>query len=247
MIDPTVAEALARLCSDGNVRLRTPQGELFDFAVSTYADELASGTAPRELVAPGMLVTGEAGDDRFGIWRIDLRIVRAEYATPELSAVTVRATGVRPDDSRRGDERVPAGGITWLVAVDCTEVEGGTRVEGSLQDLSRTGVSFVTTWPLLPGDRLVFHGRFFTDEVSADVVVASVRPSPLPGRRLAGCTFAELPELDRLRIEKILAGSAERPPAAPVDVAPLRAIAGGQLDPAAGDDAANWRRLFRRP
>jgi hypothetical protein len=245
MIDPTVAEALARLCSDSATPLRTPQGVVFEFGVSTVADELASGTAPRDLVAPGMLLIGEVCDERFGTWRIELRVVRADYATPELSAVTVRATAVRPDDSRRGDERVPAGGITWLVAVDCTEVEGGSRVEGSLQDLSRTGVSFVTTWPLLPGDRLVFHGRFFTDEISADVVVASVRPSPRPGRRLAGCSFSELPELDQHRIEKILASSTDRQPATPVDVAPLRAIAGGQLD-ASEDDGANWRRLFRR-
>lgn len=246
MIDPTVAEALARLCSESSVRLCTPHGEWFEFGVSTVGDELASGTAPRLLVAPGMLLTGDVQDERFGGWRIDLRVVRADYATPELSAITVRATGVRPEDSRRGDERVPAGGITWLVAVDCSEVESGVRVEGSLQDLSRTGVSFVTTWALLPGDRLVFHGRFFADEVSADVVVASVRPSPLPGRRLAGCSFASLPELDQQRIERILAGGAERQAAVPVDVAPLRAIAGGQLDQP-GADGANWRRLFRRP
>ena len=243
MIDPTVAEALARLCDSETVHLRTREGTPVDLLVGTVAGELASGTASRAVVAPGMPLVGQIADELSGAWYVDLRVVRAEYATPDLAAVAVLATGVRPDDSRREEERVPAGGITWLVAIDCSAVEGGTRVEGSLSDLSRTGVSFVTPWPLLPGDRLMFHGRFFADEVNAEVVVASVRPSPLPGRRLAGCSFSELPELDRLRIDRILtmSGASRRPSG--VDAGPLRAITGGQGDAA---DGGGRRLLFRR-
>ena len=244
MIDPSEAELLACLCRNGSVTLHGRDGTEVEFSASAVDGSMASGTASRTVVAPGMALCASLADPQLGAWLIDLRVVRADYATPELAAVTVLVTGTRPDDSRRGAERVTAGGITWLVAVDCNQVEGGARVEGSLSDLSRVGVSFVTAWPLLPGDRLMFHGRFFADEVTAEVTVSSVRPSQLPGRRLVGCSFSDLPELERLRIDRILTmGATTARPAAGAPVH-LRAIAGGRTgtDP----DSPRWR-LFRRP
>lgn len=244
MIDPTEAELLACLCRNGSVSLHGRDGTPVEFSAGSVEGGRASGTASRAVVAPGMVLHGSFADPQLGAWLIDLRVVRVDYATPELAAVTVQLTAASPDNSRREAERVIAGGITWLVAIDCNEVDGGARVEGSLVDLSRAGVSFLTAWPLLPGDRLMFHGRFFADEVTAEVSVSSVRPAQLPGRRLVGCSFSDLPELERLRIERVLTmgTAAERPAvAAP---ARLRAIEGGRTgtDP----DAPRWR-LFRRP
>ena len=244
MIDPSEAELLACLCRNGSVSLCGRDGTPVEFAASTVEGDMASGTASRSVVAPGMELHGSFADPQLGAWLIDLRVVRADYATPELAAVTLLLTAASPDSSRREAERVTAGGITWLVAVDCNQVDGGARVEGSLCDLSRTGVSFVTSWPLLPGDRLMFHGRFFADEVSAEVAVSSVRPSQLQGRRLVGCRFTGLPELERLRIDRILTMRASTTPPASGPPVHLRAIAGGRED--TDQTAPRWR-LFRRP
>ena len=95
--------------------------------------------------------------------------------------------------------------MAWLAAVNCQHVVDGDRVDGTMVDLSVDGVAFATNRVLRPGDRLLFHGRFFAEHVDADVRVSSVRESAAPGRLIVGCSFVEIDPENRARVERLAA------------------------------------------
>lgn len=147
---------------------------------------------------------------------------------------------MRVDQSRRAAQRVPIGGIAWLEAVNCRDIVDGDRVDGTLEDLSKTGVAFATARVLRKGDRLTFHGRFFADSISGEVRVMAVRPASVPSLAIVGCQFIDIGSDDVARIERILSGG--RTPSVKVDVSAIRDMAVGGQEP----DGGGWKRLFRR-
>jgi hypothetical protein len=158
---------------------------------------------------------------------------------------------VQIDESRRAAERVPIGGVAWLEAVNCQDVVDGDRVEGTLEDLSRTGVAFTTNRLLRVGDRLIFHGRFFADSISGEVRVASVRPSSAPGHTVVGARFLELDRESIARVDRILSGGREPAPETTggLSLAALRQLAANA--PVEDDDAdeasgGGWLSRIRR-
>jgi hypothetical protein len=157
--------------------------------------------------------------------------------------VSLAVDGVEVDRSRRAATRVPIGGIAWLEAVNCQDVVDGDRVEGTLEDLSRSGVAFATRRILRTNDRLIFHGRFFADEINGEVRVASVRPASSPGQSIVGCRFIGLDQDSEQRIERILSGGREGARAS-VDLSALRSAAAESKPD--DDGEGSWRRVFRR-
>jgi hypothetical protein len=92
-------------------------------------------------------------------------------------------------------------------------------------------------------DRLIFHGRFFADEINGEVRVAAVRPASAPGQTIVGCRFIDLDEASEHKIERILNGGREEPRAPGVDVGALRTAVNA---PAPQDDGGSWRSRFRK-
>ncbi len=52
----------------------------------------------------------------------------------------------------------------------------------------------------------MFHGRFFAEEVDAEVQIASLRESPQAGRTIVGARFVLVDGNNRQRIQHILNG-----------------------------------------
>jgi hypothetical protein len=153
--------------------------------------------------------------------------------------VRMRAVSVGTDKSRRRDQRVPAGGVAWLIAVSCRDVVDGDKVEGTIVDLSESGVAFATRRVLRMSDRLIFNGRFFAEHVEAEVRVQSLREGA-NGRIIAGCAFIEINAAQKLRVRRLIE-AAEAPPERPAGVEI------GQLREAVGEtDVPGWRGIFRR-
>jgi hypothetical protein len=203
-------------------------------------------TAPRLSVATGMTLTGRVVGPDGRPWELHLFVDDAAYHTPDLAMVRMHPTAIAVDESRRVSERVPIGGVAWLEAVNCQDVVDADRVDGTLEDLSRTGVAFATARLLRVGDRLIFHGRFFADSISGEVRVASVRPAAAPGQTVVGCRFIDVDEASAAKIERILSGGRHSPSESePVDLSSLRDLAaGGEDSPAI---SSGWlRRLKRR-
>ncbi|MGZ4430788.1 MAG: PilZ domain-containing protein [Gaiellales bacterium] len=212
--------------------------------VRVHADlidgDVVSGTAPRLSVSEGMHLTGRVLGPDGRPWEVGLHVGEARYHTPDLARVRLEVVTVRVDQSRRAAQRVPIGGIAWLEAVNCRDVVDGDRVDGTLEDLSKTGVAFATPRVLRKGDRLTFHGRFFADSISGEVRVMAVRPASVPGLSIVGCQFIDIRPGDADRIERILSGG--RGPAPSVDITAIREMAVGDQ----GQDGGGWKRLFRR-
>jgi hypothetical protein len=131
---------------------------------------------------------------------------------------------IQVDESRRAAERVPIGGVAWLEAVNCQEVVDRDRVDGTLDDLSRTGVAFTTARVLRVGDRLMFHGRFFADSINGEVRVASVRPAHQPGHTVVGCRFLHVDNDSIAKIDRVLSGGQEPSEQPGLSIAALREL-----------------------
>jgi hypothetical protein len=207
------------------------------------AGDSAWVTAPRLALSGGMRLRGRLLAADGEPWVVSLVVDEADFHSHDLARVRLRADDVAPDESRRRNPRVPAGGMAWLAAVNCAHVVDADRVDGTMVDLSRDGVAFATTRVLRTGDRLTFHGRFFAEQVDAEVRVTSVRESSVPGRLIVGCAFIEIDADNRTRVDR-LASTEPRPAPEtprPFDVSRLRVLA--------DDDApqqGGWRRRFRR-
>lgn len=233
----TPSLSVARLFSSPSQELEVEGGG----RLSVYALEIdgtrVRATAPRLKVSPGMTLIGRVIGDDERPWAISLRIESAEFHSQQLASVWMRAVRVGLDRSRRGSVRVPAGGVAWLIAVNCQNVVDGDRVDGTVTDLSSSGVGFATSRTLRRGDRLVFRGRFFSEEFEAEVRVASVRESGKDGRTVVGAQYIDINSANLARVERIM-GGVGRPD--PVDLTPLRELA------RTADEPQGWRRLFRR-
>ena len=173
-----------------------------------------------------MQVTGRVIDEDGTPWELSMVIDNATYHSPDLALIALRVLQVDVDASRRADQRVPIGGVAWLVAVSCRDVVDGDRVEGSLEDLSKSGVAFATRRVLRIHDRLMFHGRFFADEINGEVRVASLRPAQAPGQMIVGCRFLDLDAESAARIDRILSRRQGEPARAGDDARPGIAAAG---------------------
>jgi len=244
-LSPT--EAVSILFARPEVDLEVDGGGLLHVQLLNHDTQHITATAPRLSVATGMTLTGRVLGPDGRPWELHLHVDDASYHTPDLAIVQMHPTDIAVDASRRSAERVPIGGVAWLEAVNCQDVVDRDRVDGTLEDLSRTGVSFATSRVLRVGDRLIFHGRFFADSISGEVRVASVRPASSPGHTIVGCRFLEVDAASVAKIDRILSGGrepAERP--AQSSIATLRASL--PVDDADDDDepSGGWLRRMRR-
>ena len=234
----SATDALSLLFAPGEAELEISAGAFVRAAAVDIAGERARVTAPRLSVATGMKLTGRVLGPDGRPWEIALSIDDASYHSPDLAMVSLAVDGVEVDRSRRAATRVPIGGIAWLEAVNCQDVVDGDRVEGTLEDLSRSGVAFATRRILRTNDRLIFP-----DEINGEVRVASVRPASSPGQSIVGCRFIGLDQDSEQRIERILSGGREGARAS-VDLSALRSAAAESKPD--DDGEGSWRRVFRR-
>jgi|tagenome__1003787_1003787.scaffolds.fasta_scaffold20986570_5 hypothetical protein len=235
-------EALSLLFAAGAADLEISAGAFVRATATEVGSETATATAPRLSVATGMRLTGRVLGPDGRPWEVGLTIEDARYHSPDLATIALRVVGVEVDRTRRTANRVPIGGVAWLEAVNCQDVVDGDRVDGTLEDLSQTGVAFATRRILRVNDRLIFHGRFFADEINGEVRVASVRPAQSPGQSIVGCRFIDLDGESQRRIERILSGGRTEVAPSGVDLGALRTAAGqGSVH-----DGDGWRRVFRR-
>ena len=223
----SVTDALSLLFGGGRAEL---EGDGCVVTVSTVRvdEHVITATAPRLSVAEGMELTGRVIGPDGQPWAIGLTIEVAEYHSADLALVRMAVAGIEVDTSRRAAARVPIGGVAWLEAVSCQDVVDGDRVEGTLEDLSSTGVAFTTRRVLRVNDRLIFHGRFFADSIRGEIRVASVRKASAPGQTIVGGRFIELDEESEGKIAAILAGGQgpTAPPRPDLDMNALRQAVG---------------------
>ena len=97
-------------------------------------------------------------------------------------------------------------------------------------------------------DRLMFHGRFFADEINGEVRVASLRPAQAPGHMIVGCRFLDLDADSAARIDRILSGGRSEParPATTLDLGSLRQAARASDEEPPEGDPGSWKSRFRR-
>ena len=223
--------------------LENEDGATVTVQPSGMAGDTAWVTAPRLQVAGGMRLRGRLIAADGEPWVVSLVVDEAEFYSHDLARVRVRADEVVADESRRRNPRIPAGGIAWLAAVNCQQVVDGDRVDGTMVDLSIDGVAFATNRVLRQSDRLMFHGRFFAEQVDAEVRVTSVRESGAAGRLIVGCSFIDIDSANRGRVERLTSGESRPAPLAGAgfDIARLRVLAAEEKPEQGG-----WRRRFKR-
>jgi hypothetical protein len=234
------SDAIRMLFAGMTADLETDAGVLIPMQATGMKGAKVWATAPRLAVATGMPLRGRIiVPEEAQPWLVRFETEDASFHTNELARVRLRAVSVGPDHSRRRTQRVPAGGVAWLIAVSCRDVNDGDRIEGTIVDLSESGVAFATWRVLRIHDRLVFTGRFFAEHVETEVRVTSLRDGA-NGRTIAGCAFVDINAAQRARVQRLVA-AADSPPERPagVDVGPLREAVGES-------DSDGWRGLFRR-
>jgi PilZ domain-containing protein len=237
------SQALSHLFSVPSQELEIEGGGRLSVYARDVAGTRARGTAPRLKVRSGMTLIGRLVAEDGRPWALSLAVEKADFHSEDLAAVELRVVRVGLDSTRREAVRVPAGGMAWLTAVNCQHVVDGDRVDGTMTDLSRSGVGFATQRTLRRGDRLIFHGRFFKDAVEAEVRVASVREGSAPGRLVVGARFIAITPDNLARVERILSGTAHTD-APPLELEVLRDLAAAATFER--EAATGWRKLFRR-
>lgn len=240
----TPSEAVAIVFGGLGAELETPDGDAVPLQATGIKSTRVWATAPRLQVAAGMTLRGRLvspHDER--PWMVSFEVEDAQYHSNELARVRMRAVSVGLDQTRRRSVRVPTGGVAWLTAINCLDVVDGDRVDGTLVDLSHTGLAFATGRVLRTGDRLMLHARFFAEEVDAEVRVMSTRPGS-HGRTIAGCTFIDIDAQNQARVDRLIAAAAAAPDRREpgLDMGALREAVNGPAQPESG----GWRGIFRR-
>jgi hypothetical protein len=196
-------------------------------------------TADRLRITQADELTARVHGDDLRPWILGLEVESAEFHTKELATVVLRGKTLKLDRQYRQSERTTLGGYARLVAISCQDVVDGDVVEGSIVDISDSGVAILTRRLLRLGDRLTFSGRFFATVVQAEVRVA--RSAERGGQVHAGCTFIEISSADRARLREV---TRPRPAATSASAGLLQSL--HRDDPAVSESPGVWRRLLRR-
>jgi hypothetical protein len=236
----TMTEAVARLAGEPFTG-RDEQGREIDLTPASHDGTRLTVTAERLRIGDRGELTARVHGDDLRPWILRLSVESAAYHTPELALVELRARGIRLDERHRQADRTPLGGHARLVAVNCQDVVDGDVVEGSIVDVSDTGVALLTRRLLRQGDRLQFTGRFFATVVEAEVRVARVTESA--GQRQVGCMFIHITPADRAKLRQI---ATARPGGGTADFSILQQLKAEREAREADEQTSRWRRLFRR-
>jgi PilZ domain len=235
-----LSDAVRMLFAGMTAAVETDEGVRIPMQATGMKGAKVWATAPRLAVAAGMTVRGRIiVPEEVQPWLVRFTVEDASFHTNELARVRLRAMAVGPDQSRRRAQRVPAGGVAWLIAVSCRDVVDGDKVEGTIVDLSESGVAFATRRVLRLQDRLIFHGRFFAEHVEAEVRVTSLRDG-VDNRTIVGCAFLDINPAQLARVRRLIAAADSPPERAPgIEIGTLREAVGEVDNP-------GWRGLFRR-
>jgi hypothetical protein len=238
MADISAIDALGILAAAGSVATRTERDLELPVEITSWNGVYADGVAPRLQVARDMELRARILAPDGSPWVLVLRVDRADYLDQERAEIELRPVAIEFDRHRRIAQRQAVGGAVWLEALTCQEVVDGDRVDGTMMDVSTTGVAFATTRVLRKGDILMFHGRFFTELISAEVRVASVRPGRAADLTVYGCSIVDITDEDRDRLARVVRGERATPVPA-IDFAAIR-------DLVEDGQGGGWRKRLRR-
>ncbi len=235
---PDIDGALALLFGESGIGdLETETGRRLTAVVEYRTGGLVTVSTDPGLAAEGSTLVGSVVDSAGTAWRVDLRV------ESERERGNRAHLALRPDRVDRLERHTPfqldIGGSATLEAMQCGGLYESAEVLGRVVGLSATGVTFATTKPLRTGDRLRFHGRFFSEEVRAVVRVLSVDAETEGGGLLVGCWFETIDAGGREAVDRVLDHALH--PEAPISYSQLRLLSHAKPEPRRG-----MRRLLRR-
>jgi hypothetical protein len=221
---PDVDSALALLFGDCGIGdLETDTGKRLTALVEYRIGGLVTVSTDHGLVGTGARLSGSIVDEAGAPWRVDLR-VESERERGDRTHLALRPEAIHHLE-RHAPAELEIGGSATLEAMECGGLYEGAEVLGRVVGLSATGVTFATLKPLRTGDRLRFHGRFFSEEVRAVVRVVSVDAEIEGGGMMVSCLFVEIDDDGRLAIDRVLDHALH--PDAPISYSQLRLLTHG--------------------
>jgi hypothetical protein len=235
---PDVDGVLALLFGETGIGdLETETGRRLTAVVEYRTGGLVTVSTDPGLAAEGSTLVGSVVDGSGTPWRVDLR-VESERERGNRAHLALRPACVDRLE-RHTPFQLDIGGSATLEAMQCGRLYEGAEVLGRVVGLSATGVTFATLKPLRTGDRLRFHGRFFSEEVRAVVRVLSVDAETEGGGLLVGCWFEDIDADGREAVDRVLDHALH--PEAPISYSQLRLLSHGKPESRRG-----MRRLVRR-
>jgi hypothetical protein len=238
----TMTQAVELLATAGSITGEDAQGRALELTPTAHAGTRLTVTAERLRVSDAGEITVRVHGDDLRPWLVRFSTESASYHTPHLALVELRARGIKLDEHHRRSDRTAHGGHARLIAVNCQDVVDGDVVEGSIVDVSDSGVAFLTRRLLRQGDRLEFTGRFFATVVEAEVRVARV--AEVSGQLQVGCMFIAIDPSERAKLRQVATARPDTGGAA--DFSILHQLAAERSAREAEESTPRWRRLFRR-
>jgi hypothetical protein len=218
---PDMEAALALLFGECGIgELETDSGRRLTAVVEYRTGGLVTVSTDPGLTREGATLVGSIIDESGAPWRVDLR-VEAERDRGDRSHLALRPTAVDHLE-RHTPLQLEIGGSATLEAMECGGLREHAEVLGRVVGLSATGMTFATLKPLRTGDRLRFHGRFFSEEVRAFIRVLSVDADAEGGGLIVGCWFEEIDAHGREAIDRVLDLALH--PEAPISYSQLRLL-----------------------
>jgi hypothetical protein len=217
---PDMDVVLALLFGEAGIGdLETETGRRLTAVVEYRTGCLVTISTDPGLAGEGASLVGSIVDEDGAPWRVDLR-VESEHERGDRAHLALSLTGIDPLE-RHTPCQLEIGGSATLEAMECGGLYEHTEVLGRVVGLSATGVTFATVKPLRTGDRLRFHGRFFSEEVRAHVRVVAVEADDAGGM-LVGCWFVDIDTDGRAAIDRVLDHALH--PEAPISYTQLRLL-----------------------
>ena len=218
---PDMDSALELLFGESGIGdLETDAGKRLTAVVEYRTGGLVTVSTDQGWSGEGATLAGSIVDEAGEPWRIDLR-VESERERGDRSHLALRPEGIDHLE-RQAPVQLDIGGSATLEAMYCGGLSSTPRCSGASSGLSATGVTFATSKPLRTGDRLRFHGRFFSEEVRAVVCVMSVDAEIEGGGLVVGCLFVEIDDDGRVAIDRVLDHALH--PDAPISYSQLRLL-----------------------
>ena len=235
-----MTQAVAKLGAGPAIAVQTDGREL-ELAPVAHQGTRLTVTADRLTVGNLQRMVARVHGDDLRPWVVGFEVESAEFHSAQLARVVLRARSIRLDERHRQADRTSLGGRARLVALNCQDVVDGDVVEGSIVDVSDSGVAFLTRRLLRPGDLLDFSGRFFATVVTAEVRVARV--ATVDDQLQVGCTFISIAATERRKLRDV---TSVRPAGEAANFTMLQHIAAERIAREAESRPGLWRRVLRR-
>jgi hypothetical protein len=212
---PRTSKELLNLALDllpempGTVEVYAQDGGVFNLMLAAIEGDTIYAYGDRNHVRDGLTLTWQQRNQEGDGHNVQFTIQRTFFQSGAELLLHLYVSGIEDHFASRTAPRAQMSTPAYLHVLYGREIAPGEQLDIRLADVSRTGVSFITTRSFQPGDKVEISAELPQRLVRMEARVVTQIPA-VYGRNRVGCEITDMLEADRHWINELARVTSEQ-------------------------------------